>query len=69
MKHCSHIVESSEIHLSQGYLAAISASAFSFVSMLQRFGPHMNRGGAAITLTYLASSQIVPGAYLVRQIK
>lgn len=45
----------------QGYLAAISASAYSFVSMLQRFGPIMNPGGAAICLTYLASERIIPG--------
>jgi len=30
--------------------------------MLQRFGPLMNRGGAAVSLTYLASERIVPGA-------
>ncbi len=46
----------------QGYLAALSASAYSYVSMLQRFGPLMNRGGAAVSLTYLASERIVPGA-------
>lgn len=45
----------------QGYLAALSASAYSYVSMLQRFGPLMNPGGAAISLTYLASERIVPG--------
>ena len=45
----------------QGYLAALSASAYSFVSMVQRFGPIMNPGGAAISLTYLASERIIPG--------
>jgi Enoyl-(Acyl carrier protein) reductase len=45
----------------QGYLAAISASSFSLVSMLQHFGPIMNPGGAAISLTYLASEKIIPG--------
>ena len=45
----------------QGYLAALSASAYSYVSMLQRFGPIMNPGSAAISLTYLASERIVPG--------
>lgn len=45
----------------QGYLAALSASAYSYVSMLQRFGPIMNPGGAAISLTYLASEKIIPG--------
>ncbi|CAL5227872.1 g10912 [Coccomyxa viridis] len=45
----------------KGYLAALSASAYSYVSMLQRFGPIMNPGGAAISLTYLASEKIIPG--------
>lgn len=45
----------------QGYLAALSASAYSLVSMVQRFGPIMNPGGAAISLTYLASEKIIPG--------
>ncbi len=44
-----------------GYLAAVSSSSYSFVSMLQHFGPHMNAGGAAICLTYLASEKAVPG--------
>ena len=29
--------------------------------MLQRFGPIMNKGGACISLTYLASEKIIPG--------
>ena len=45
----------------QGYLAALSASSYSYVSMLQRFAPLMNEGGAAISLTYIASERIVPG--------
>jgi enoyl-[acyl-carrier protein] reductase I len=44
-----------------GYLAAMSASSYSNVSMLQRFGPLMNPGGACISLTYLASERIIPG--------
>ena len=44
-----------------GYLAAMSASSYSFVSMLQRFGPIMNPGGAAVALTYLASNKVIPG--------
>ena len=44
-----------------GYLAALSASSFSKVSLIQRFGPIMNEGGAAISLTYLASEKIIPG--------
>lgn len=45
----------------KGYLAAMSASSYSYVSMLQRFGPLMNPGGAAISLTYLAADKVIPG--------
>ncbi|CAN0927668.1 Enoyl-[acyl-carrier-protein] reductase [NADH], chloroplastic [Linum grandiflorum] len=44
-----------------GYLAAISASSYSFISLLQNFIPIMNPGGATISLTYLASEKIIPG--------
>ncbi len=49
------------IYPAQGYLAAMSASAYSFVSMLQRFGPLMNEGGSVINLTYMASNSVIPG--------
>lgn len=39
----------------------MSASSYSFVSMIQRFAPIMNEGGAALCLTYLASTSIIPG--------
>lgn len=45
----------------QGYLAALSASSFSMVSMVQRFAPLMNPGGAVLSLTYLAADKVVPG--------
>lgn len=45
----------------KGYLAATSASAYSFVSLLQHFGPIMNAGGATLSLTYLASEKVIPG--------
>lgn len=45
----------------KGYLAAINASAYSFISLLSHFGPHINTGGAAVSLTYLASERAVPG--------
>lgn len=46
----------------QGYLAAMSASAYSFVSLLAHFGPLMiEKGGASLSLTYLASERAVPG--------
>ncbi|CAA7039024.1 unnamed protein product [Microthlaspi erraticum] len=45
----------------KGYLAAISASSYSFVSLLRHFLPIMNPGGASISLTYIASERIIPG--------
>ncbi|KAE8125357.1 hypothetical protein FH972_020176 [Carpinus fangiana] len=44
-----------------GYLAAVSASSYSFVSLLKHFVPIMNPGGASISLTYIASERIIPG--------
>merc|ERR1719387_1668410 len=44
-----------------GYLAANSASAYSFVSLVQQFGPIMNPGGSVISLTYIASEKVIPG--------
>src|SRR5688572_2327877 len=45
----------------KGYLGAVSASAYSFVSMVQAFGPIMKRGGAFVSLSYLAAERVVPG--------
>ena len=44
-----------------GYLAAVSASAYSLVSMVQRFGPLMRPNGAFASLTYMASEKVIPG--------
>src|SRR5438309_8434590 len=44
-----------------GYLAAVSASAYSLVSMIARFGPLMREGGAVASLTYMASERAIPG--------
>jgi len=44
-----------------GYLAASSASAYSFVSLLSNFAPLMNEGGSALSLTYIASEKVIPG--------
>eukprot|EP01035_Chromulina_nebulosa_P019577 gene19577-25478_t len=44
-----------------GYLAANSASAYSLVSLVSRFGPIINPGGAVISLTYIASEKVIPG--------
>lgn len=44
-----------------GYLAAISASSYSFISLLRHFGPKMTPGASCLTLTYMASQRVVPG--------
>ncbi|NGX38336.1 MAG: Enoyl-[acyl-carrier-protein] reductase [NADH] FabI [Chlamydiae bacterium] len=44
-----------------GYLAALSASSYSFVSMIAHFGPMLSEGGAILSLTYIASERAVPG--------
>lgn len=45
----------------KGYLAAMSSSAYSFISLLSHFGPIMNPGGSVLSLTYIASERVVPG--------
>ncbi|MGR3973144.1 MAG: enoyl-[acyl-carrier-protein] reductase [Candidatus Rhabdochlamydia sp.] len=45
----------------QGYLSAMSASSYSFIGLLQQFGPRMNPGGSTLSLTYIASERAVPG--------
>lgn len=45
----------------KGYLSAVSASAYSMVSMVQRFGPIMQRGGSFLSLSYMASQRVIPG--------
>jgi enoyl-[acyl-carrier protein] reductase I len=45
----------------KGYLAASSASAYSAISLLQKFGPIMNEGGSMVSLTYIASEKVIPG--------
>lgn len=45
----------------KGYLSALSASSYSMVSMVQRFGPIMRRGGAFLSLSYMASQRVIPG--------
>ena len=44
-----------------GYLQAVSASAYSFVSIVQRFGPLLRSGGSFLNLSYIASQRVVPG--------
>lgn len=45
----------------KGYLAAVSASAYSLVSMLAHFGPLVKEGGSVLSLTYIASEKAIPG--------
>lgn len=44
----------------KGYLAALSSSSYSLVSLVSRFGPLM-QGGAVLSLTYIASEKVIPG--------
>ncbi|HZK79196.1 MAG TPA: enoyl-[acyl-carrier-protein] reductase [Gemmatimonadaceae bacterium] len=44
-----------------GYLSAVSVSAYSLVGMVARLGPLMRRGGSFLSLTYIASEKVIPG--------
>jgi enoyl-[acyl-carrier protein] reductase I len=44
-----------------GYLGAVSASAYSLISMVQRLGPLTREGGSFLSLTYMASERVIPG--------
>ncbi|MBS0629961.1 MAG: enoyl-[acyl-carrier-protein] reductase [Verrucomicrobia bacterium] len=44
-----------------GYLAAVSSSSYSFVSMVAQFGSIMTHGGSILSLTYIASERAIPG--------
>jgi enoyl-[acyl-carrier protein] reductase I len=43
-----------------GYVAALSSSSYSFVSMVSRFAPLTGPGGSFLSLTYLASERVIP---------
>src|SRR5581483_6352299 len=45
----------------KGYLSALSSSSYSFISLLAHFGPLMSGGGAALSLSYIASERVIPG--------
>jgi enoyl-[acyl-carrier protein] reductase I len=45
----------------KGYLAALSSSSYSFISLLSHLGPIINPQGSALSLTYIASTQVIPG--------
>ncbi len=45
----------------EGYLNAVSASSYSFVALVQRFGPLLREQGSFLTLSYMASERVIPG--------
>jgi enoyl-[acyl-carrier protein] reductase I len=44
-----------------GYLAAVSVSAYSLVSMLRHLGPMLRANASVISLSYLASERVIAG--------
>ena len=44
-----------------GYLAAVSASAYSLISLVQRLLPLMRPGASVVSMTYMASERVIPG--------
>jgi enoyl-[acyl-carrier protein] reductase I len=44
-----------------GYLTAVSVSAYSMVSMVSRLSPLMRPNGSFLSLTYMASERVIPG--------
>jgi len=45
----------------QGYLSAISVSAYSNVSLVRHLAPLMREGGSFLSLTYMAGERVIPG--------
>ena len=45
----------------QGYLSAISVSAYSNVSLVRNLSPLMRQGGSFLSLTYMAGERVIPG--------
>jgi enoyl-[acyl-carrier protein] reductase I len=45
----------------QGYLSAISVSAYSNVSLVRHLAPLMGPGGAFLSLSYMAGERVIPG--------
>ena len=45
----------------RGYLSAVSASAYSMVSIVRHFAPTMRKNGAFLSLSYMAAERVVPG--------
>jgi enoyl-[acyl-carrier protein] reductase I len=45
----------------QGYLAAVSVSAYSNIALVRSLAPLMREGGAFLSLSYLAGQRVIPG--------
>jgi enoyl-[acyl-carrier protein] reductase I len=45
----------------QGYLAAVSVSAYSNVSLVRHLAPLMREEGSFLSLTYMAGERVIPG--------
>ena len=45
----------------QGYLAAVSVSAYSNISLVRELSPLMRSGGSFLSLTYMAGVRVIPG--------
>ena len=45
----------------QGYLSAISVSAYSNVSLVRHLAPLMREGGSFLSLSYMAGQRVIPG--------
>lgn len=45
----------------QGYLSAISVSAYSNVSLVRHLAPLMRPGGSFLSLSYMAGERVIPG--------
>jgi enoyl-[acyl-carrier protein] reductase I len=45
----------------QGYLAAVSVSAYSNIALVRSLAPLMREGGAFLSLSYMAGARVIPG--------
>jgi enoyl-[acyl-carrier protein] reductase I len=45
----------------QGYLAAVSVSAYSNIALVRSLAPMMREGGAFLSLSYMAAERVIPG--------
>jgi enoyl-[acyl-carrier protein] reductase I len=45
----------------QGYLSAISVSAYSNISLVRHLAPLMREAGSFLSLTYMAGERVIPG--------